>query len=81
MDPLDITDKERLFEMLANRRKGQARVIDEAEMNAALKRRVQGQDHIVDPLCRFIRLQWGKERRGKPVANLLFVGPPASGKT
>jgi ATP-dependent Clp protease ATP-binding subunit ClpA len=81
MDPLDITDKERLFDMLAQRRKGKARVIQEAEMNAALKRRVQGQDHIIDDLCKFIRLQWGKEHRGKPIANLLFVGPPATGKT
>ena len=81
MDPLNITDKERLFEMLASRRNGKARVIDEADMNAALKRRVQGQDHIVDDLCRFVRLQWGKEHRGKPIANLLFVGPPATGKT
>ena len=50
-------------------------------MNTALKRRVQGQDHIIDDLCRFIRLQWGKQQRGKPIANLLFVGPPATGKT
>jgi ATP-dependent Clp protease ATP-binding subunit ClpA len=81
MDPLDITDKDRLFEMLDLRRQGKARVIQEAEMKAALKRRVQGQDHIIDDLCKFIRLQWGKERRGKPIANLLFVGPPATGKT
>ncbi|MCA9040001.1 MAG: ATP-dependent Clp protease ATP-binding subunit [Planctomycetaceae bacterium] len=81
MDPLDITNKDRLLEMLAQRRKGQARLIDEREMNAALKQRVQGQDHIVNDLCRFIRLQWGKEQRSKPIANLLFVGPPATGKT
>ena len=81
MDPLDITDKELLFGMLASRRNGKARVIDEADMNLALKRRVQGQDHIVDDLCRFVRLQWGEEHRGKPIANLLFVGPPATGKT
>ena len=81
MDPLDITDKERLFALLAQRRKGKSRVIDELEMNSALKRRVQGQDHIINDLCRFIRLQWGKEQRGKPIANLLFVGPPATGKT
>ena len=81
MDPLEITDKKRLFEMLAGRRKGKARVIDESEMNAALKARVQGQDQIIDDVCHLIRLQWGKERRGKPIANLLFVGPPATGKT
>jgi len=80
-DPLDITDKERLLELLAQRRQGQARVIDETEMRTALGKRVRGQDHIVDHLSSFIRLQWGKERRDKPIANLLFVGPPATGKT
>lgn len=81
MDPLDITDKDRLLDMLAARRQGNARLIDEAEMAATVKKRVRGQDHIVDDVSRFIRLQWGKERRGKPIASLLFVGPPATGKT
>ena len=81
MDPLDITDKGRLLDMLAARRQGNARIIDEVEMATTIKRRVRGQDHIVDDLSRFIRLQWGKERRGKPIASLLFVGPPATGKT
>ena len=80
-DPLDITDKSRLFELLAQRRQGNARMIDEADMRATLKQRVRGQDHVVDPLSTFIRLQWGKERRGKPIASLLLVGPPATGKT
>ncbi len=81
MDPLDITDKQRLLEMLAQHRRGQARVIDQAEMRAALGRRVQGQDAILDDVSKLIRLQWGKQRRDKPIANLLFVGPPATGKT
>lgn len=80
-DPLRITDKERLLAILAQRRKGQSRLIDEEAMKSALKRRVRGQDSIIDHLSRFIRLQWGKERRGKPIASLLFVGPPATGKT
>lgn len=80
-DPLSITDKDRLMQLLEKRNKGESRVIDEEEMREALKRRVRGQDHIVDDMSRFIRLQWGKERRQKPIANLLFVGPPATGKT
>lgn len=80
-DPLRITDKARLMAILAQRRTGQARSIDDEEMKASLKRRVRGQDPIVDHLSKFIRLQWGKERRGRPIASLLFVGPPASGKT
>ncbi len=81
MDPLQITDRDRLFEMLAQRRQGKSRIINEAEMRRMLKQRVRGQDHVIDDLCRFIRLQWGKERRGKPIASLLLVGPPATGKT
>ena len=81
MDPLDITDKDRLLDMLSSRRQGAARIIDEADMANSLKRRVRGQDHIVDDVSKFIRLQWGKQRRGKPIACLLFVGPPATGKT
>ena len=54
MDPLDITDKDRLLDMLAARRQGNARLIDEAEMAATIKKRVRGQDHIVDDLSRFI---------------------------
>ena len=81
MDPLAITDKELLLEMLEKRRQGNARIIDEKEMATSLRKRVRGQDHILDDLSRFIRLQWGKERRGKPIASLLFVGPPATGKT
>lgn len=80
-DPLRITDKERLKAILAQRRKGQARTINEEQMKNALKRRVIGQDAIIDDLARFIRLQWGKERRGRPIASLLFVGPPGTGKT
>ena len=81
MDPLDITDKEKLFAYLEQRRRGKSRVIDEEAMFEALQRRVQGQDHILKQVSRFIRLQWAKEQRGKPIANLLFVGPPATGKT
>ena len=47
-DPLRITDKQKLFEILARKRQGQARILNEEEMKVALKRRVRGQDHIVD---------------------------------
>jgi ATP-dependent Clp protease ATP-binding subunit ClpA len=80
-DPLGITDKDRLMELLAQRKRGEARVIDEQEMRSALKQRVRGQDHVIDDLSSYIRLQWGKEQRKRPIANLLFVGPPATGKT
>ena len=80
-DPLHITDRDRLFELLALERRGKSRVIDPADMQHQLSRRVIGQDHILAPIARALRLQWGKQQRNKPIANLLFVGPPATGKT
>lgn len=80
-DPLHITDRERLFELLAAVDQGHSRPIDPAELQAQLSRRVIGQDHILAPIAKAMRLQWGKQRRNKPIANFLFVGPPATGKT
>jgi len=80
-DPLEITDRRRLEELLAARETGQACRIDEAEMCKSLKSRVRGQDHVIDEVVRFIRLQWAKQERKKPVANLLFLGPTGTGKT
>lgn len=77
----DLTDVDALMDLLAAHRNGKQRAIDYEEMTASIKRRVQGQDHIIDDLCRHIRLQWGKEHRDKPIASLVFVGPPATGKT
>lgn len=50
-------------------------------MRVALKERVKGQDHVIDDLVKFIRIQWGKVQRKRPIANLLFLGPPGTGKT
>lgn len=80
-DPLSITDRAKLQAMLAQRQKGNARIINEAEMTAALQSRVRGQDDILGHVSRLIRQQWGKEQRNRPIASLLFVGPPATGKT
>lgn len=80
-DPLRITDREKLLELLARHRTGQARMIDEEAMRNVLRQRVRGQDAILEHLATFLRLQWAKDRRDRPVASLLFVGPPATGKT
>lgn len=79
--PLDITDQAKLQQLLAARQKGKSRIISESEMSSALRQRVRGQDHVVEDMAKFIRLQWGKEQRKRPIASLLFVGPPATGKT
>ena len=36
---------------------------------------------MIEPLCAFIRQQWGKELRTAPIGSFLFLGPPATGKT
>lgn len=80
-DPLDITDRRRLESLLARLEKDDSRVIDEADMFAALRRRVRGQDHVVADLAHLLRLQWAKQSRRKPIANLLLLGPTGTGKT
>ncbi|MBK8246794.1 MAG: ATP-dependent Clp protease ATP-binding subunit [Gemmatimonadetes bacterium] len=50
-------------------------------MAARLKERVRGQDHVIDDLSQLLMLQWAKERRGRPIANLLLLGPTGTGKT
>ncbi len=80
-DPLNITDSDALLELIAKNRQGQARMIDDRHMSDFLRGRVRGQDPIVHGVSRLIRLQWGKLRRDRPIANLMFVGPPATGKT
>ncbi|MEA2624838.1 MAG: ATP-dependent Clp protease ATP-binding subunit ClpC [Candidatus Binatota bacterium] len=80
-DLAKITDLEKLKELLGKQQSGARRVIDEAEMRAALRGRVKGQDHVIDDVTRLIRLQWGKAQRKRPIANLLFLGPTGTGKT
>jgi ATP-dependent Clp protease ATP-binding subunit ClpC len=55
--------------------------IDEAELLAHLSKRVKGQDAILRDMAKFICVQAAKETRDKPIANLIFLGPTATGKT
>ena len=81
-DILDsLTNKSALLELLEGVERGSRRKIDEGAMLAHLSGRVRGQDHVLMDLTRLIRLEWGKQHRKKPIANLLFLGPPAVGKT
>lgn len=80
-DPLEITDPEKLLMLFDEIDSGNSRVINDIEMADSLKQRVRGQDQVIDDLSQYIRLQWGKEHRSQPIASLLFVGPPATGKT
>ncbi|HLK65501.1 MAG TPA: AAA family ATPase [Bryobacteraceae bacterium] len=76
-----ITNVSRLKALIDAQSSGLSRQINVDEMMAALADRVKGQAHVTEDVSRFIKLQWAKEKRKKPIANLLFVGPPGTGKT
>ena len=77
----ELTNFEELKRLLAKQSTGQSRSINADEMTAALKERVKGQDPVIEDVVRLIKIQWAKERRNRPIANLLFVGPTGTGKT
>ncbi|TWU34892.1 AAA family ATPase [Novipirellula artificiosorum] len=80
-DPLSITNKDELKRLLAELAQRMNNVFHLEEMIDHLSRRVLGQDDTVRSVARFVRQGLAVERRDKPVATLLFVGPPATGKT
>ncbi len=80
IDPWSVTDKDELLQRLHHRRRGDV-VLDEDAMRRALSARVRGQEHIVEDVTRLIRQQKAKLTRGRPIANLLFLGPTGTGKT
>ncbi|HWR17472.1 MAG TPA: AAA family ATPase [Terriglobales bacterium] len=60
-----------------NRRSG-----DASEFDAALRRRIVGQDQAVDKVVEIYQMFLaGLNPPGRPVGNLLFLGPTGSGKT
>ncbi len=59
---------------------GPSRGIHVEEMTAALNELVKGQRQVTGDIAGFLKLQWAR-KRGRPVANLLFVGSDFTGKT
>ncbi len=80
-DISNITDWPDILAGLATIETGAATRIDEAELLAHLRSRVKGQDAILEDMAKFICVQAAKERRDKPIANLIFLGPTGTGKT
>lgn len=76
-----LTDWSELERLLQKQQGGGTRVICEDEMASALEARIKGQSHVIKDLVRLLRLQWAKQARQRPIANLLFVGPTGTGKT
>jgi ATP-dependent Clp protease ATP-binding subunit ClpA len=76
-----LTDWSQLQDLLKQREHAQGRRVDEAELTAHLRSRVKGQDDVVADVARLIRLQIGMQHRGRPICNLMFLGPTGTGKT
>lgn len=58
------------------------RSADATEFENALRRKVVGQDHAIDSLVEIYQMFLaGLNPPGRPVGNLLFLGPTGSGKT
>lgn len=60
---------------------GKSRIIDQAELEAKLREDVRGQDEAIKLVASRVSNGYLKENRTKPVASLLLVGSPGSGKT
>ena len=77
-----MTDWSKLQGMLkTTAQESQRFSVDEAKLVEHLRSRVKGQDDIIADVARLIRLSWMKDKRTRPVCNLLFLGPTGTGKT
>jgi Holliday junction DNA helicase RuvB P-loop domain len=88
MDLLDrFTNKQTLERMVAGdpsaviNRPLKAEIFDEEAVRSALKANIIGQDAVVDEMTTTLRRRLAMMQREKPVAVLLFAGPPGVGKT
>jgi ATP-dependent Clp protease ATP-binding subunit ClpC len=77
----NITNMAELQRLLDAQTSGESRSINIDDMIAGLSERVKGQDHVISDVARVIKLQWAKEKRKRPIANLLVLGPTGTGKT
>ncbi len=55
--------------------------IDKEQLTKDLLSRVRGQDSVVLDFADLLWLNFAKNKRGRPVASVLFVGPTGTGKT
>lgn len=80
MDILDlITDKHALEERHARMTK--VELIDNVAVAQTIKRKLIGQDRVVNAFTAQIRASMFETNRKKPVSTLFFAGPPGVGKT
>jgi len=59
-----------------------SRSVDACAFDSALRSKIVGQEEAVQTLVEFYQVfRAGLNPRGRPVGNLLFLGPTGSGKT
>ncbi|MBK6486849.1 MAG: ATP-dependent Clp protease ATP-binding subunit [Gemmatimonadetes bacterium] len=76
-----LTDKSALLKLLEAQSGGPRARLAPDQMAAKLRERVRGQDHVIDDVSQLLMIEWAKEKRKRPIANLLFLGPTGTGKT
>lgn len=76
-----ITNMAKVLEEVKKRSSGKSRKIVVSEMVEALRERVRGQDHVLNDFAKLVRESWGLAQRKQPVASILCLGPPGTGKS
>jgi ATP-dependent Clp protease ATP-binding subunit ClpA len=57
------------------------RQIDVDDFVKQLGAAICGQQHIIEDIAGYLRRVWAMKKHTKPIANLLFLGPPGTGKS
>ncbi len=82
MDLSEITNLDELKRLLeGDDKKGKSKSIDVEDMVKGVCSRVKGQNHVVKDLASYVRRQWARIERDRPIASLRFLGPTGTGKT
>ncbi len=76
-----VTNLAKVKALMEARNSGKRKVVKESDLLAALANRVRGQDEALAVIARAVSVGYAKEKRTQPVATVLLVGPPGTGKT
>lgn len=76
-----ITDVPGLIVIVEEEKKNSSTKIDAKVMAEDLKKKVRGQDAVIDYVAKTVELMSWMDNRTRPIASMLFEGPPGTGKT